>query len=54
MNEECIGCMWYYEERENNWRTCNHAEYDIEKDICPGRFSKADLKLTPEERKGEK
>ena len=53
MNKECIGCMWYYEEQDVNWRECKHPDYNQEEDVCPGRFSKADLKLTSEEKKEE-
>lgn len=43
MNEECLTCSFYYEEKENNWRECKHPSYDREKDICPGWLSKADF-----------
>lgn len=44
MNEECIGCMWYYEEKDVNWRECKHPDYDQEEDVCPSRYDKEDAR----------
>lgn len=44
MNPECRGCVYFYEEKDVNYRTCKHPDYDQEEDICPGRYDKGDAK----------
>ncbi len=38
MNSDCRGCIYFYEERDVNYRICTHPKYDQEEDTCPGRF----------------
>lgn len=37
---ECIGCVFYYYEKDTNWAECRHPNADVNKpDDCPGRYS---------------
>ena len=51
---DCVGCVYSYTEKESDWWECTHENYNPEEGICPGRVSRADLRLTPEERKEAK
>ena len=45
MDSDCWGCVFYYYEKDTNWKECAHEDYDIEQpDHCPGRYDKAEAK----------
>ena len=45
MNSECWDCIFYYYERDTNFKLCKHPDYDVNKpDHCPGQYSKDDAK----------
>ena len=52
MNEGCIGCMWYYEELENNWHTLGIEALERVKYNSTARFGEYDYSPLPSE--GEK
>lgn len=40
----CEGCIWYYEEKDVNWKECKHPEHteDDELEECQYYYSKVD------------
>lgn len=42
----CQGCIWFYEEKDVNWRECTHPDYDQEEDVCPGRYDKENARYS--------
>jgi len=50
MYSSCNGCVFFYEERDVNYRTCKHPDYDEEEDVCPGRYDIEDAKADAKER----
>jgi len=50
---ECIGCVFFYEEKDVNWKECRHPDYDQEEDVCPGRYDREDAKADAREMSDE-
>ena len=47
------GCIYFYEEKDVNYQTCKHPDYNQEEDVCHGRYSKDDAKADTKSMKGE-
>ena len=41
---DCLGCDFRYEEKDTNYRTCKHPDYDEEEDVCLGYYSEEDAR----------
>jgi len=48
----CQGCIWFYEEKDVNWRECKHPDHN-EEDVmeeCKHYYSRDDAKAEGKER----
>lgn len=52
----CQGCVWFYEEKDVNWKECKHPDHTEEDELeeCKDYYSKEDAKADSKYREYDK